>query len=222
MLGRSLQSCSMLDWHSSSTFNLRSGPRRLQEAAEHGDMVVVRRGSGRGYRSIVYKASRQLQCCRQRARTRAIDPCLARQSVDPCAGPQACCMQHHCFCQREHRLCQRELLDPYQLVGLPVRCDYSSDTQSTGSSSTLMTAVRLQAGSWWAFSPYAGVLGGGVAGRQREPEVRAQDGRRCLRRHRAHGHGAERAVPAAKLRGRTVCHLYLSPPEAQSSVFDAD
>ena len=26
-----------------------------QEAAEHGDMVVVRRGSGRGYRSIVYK-----------------------------------------------------------------------------------------------------------------------------------------------------------------------
>jgi len=29
--------------------------RLLQEAAEHGDMVVVRRGSGRGYRSIVYK-----------------------------------------------------------------------------------------------------------------------------------------------------------------------
>ena len=27
----------------------------MQEAEEHGDMVVVRRGSGRGYRSIVYK-----------------------------------------------------------------------------------------------------------------------------------------------------------------------
>ena len=31
--------------------------RSIQEAEEHGDMVVVRRGSGRGYRSIVYKVA---------------------------------------------------------------------------------------------------------------------------------------------------------------------